>query len=109
MRTSLGEFEHLVLLAILRLGDGAYGAAIIDEIERRTGRDVSNAAAYVTLTRLGDKGLVLSRTGRGDEKRGGRRKRFYRVTDAGLERLKTSADALFDMWEGLESVRESAG
>ena len=75
-RESLGEFEHLVLLSILRLGPGVYGVPIIREIEHRAGRTVSHAAAYLTLRRLEDKGWITSRLGDPTPQRGGRAKRF---------------------------------
>jgi PadR family transcriptional regulator, regulatory protein PadR len=81
---SLGEFEQVVLLAILRLGDEAYGVSIRSEIAACTGRDPSTGALYTTLDRLETKALVLSRTGDPTPQRGGRAKRYYIVTKAGL-------------------------
>jgi PadR family transcriptional regulator len=81
---SLGEFEQVVLLAILRLGDEAYGVSIRSEIAACTGRDPSPGALYTTLDRLETKGLVTSRTGDPTPQRGGRAKRYYTVTKAGL-------------------------
>jgi len=101
-RTSLGELEHLILLAILRLERDAYGAAIIGEIEGQTGRDVSHAAAYIALQRLEAKGLIASRTARGTTERGGRAKATFVVTAGGKHRLRDSASALFTMWEGVD-------
>jgi DNA-binding PadR family transcriptional regulator len=101
-RISLGELEHLILLAILRLERDAYGAGIIAEIEGQTGRDVSHAAAYIALQRLEAKGLVSARTARGTTERGGRAKSTFVVTAHGRARLRESASALFTMWEGLD-------
>lgn len=101
-RNSLGEFEHLILLAVLRLGDQAYGVSIIDELERRTGREVSQAATYIGLKRLRDKGLLTSRLAEGSPERGERARRYFTVTPLGIERLRESASALFSMWEGLD-------
>jgi len=101
-RLSLGELEHLILLAIIRLGPGAYGAAIIAEIEGRTGRDLSHAAAYIALQRLEAKGLIAARAARGTTERGGRAKATFAVTAGGRARLRESASALFTMWEGLD-------
>lgn len=100
-RHSMGEFEHLVVLAALRLGRDGYGVSIIEEIEGRTGRDVSQAAAYLTLKRLEKKGWLEGRQEEGDEERGHRERRCYEVTAEGLERLERSRDELASMWEGL--------
>ena len=100
-RHALGEFEHLVLLAALRLGRNAYGASIIEEIERRAGRDVSQAQAYLTLKRLEKKGWLTGRQEEGDEVRGHRERRCFELTEAGRERLERSRDELARMWEGL--------
>lgn len=99
-RNGLGDFEHLVLLAILRLGDGAYGVPIIDEVERRTGRSVAQAAAYLTLRRLEKKGWIESNKGAPTPQRGGRAKRYYRMAPAGLARLRESRAELLAMWSG---------
>lgn len=100
-RHALGEFEHLVLLAALRLGRHAYGATIIEEIEARTARDVSQAQAYLTLKRLEKKGWLVGRQEAGDELRGHRVRRCFEVTDAGKERLERSRADLSSMWKGL--------
>lgn len=105
-RVALGEFEHLTLLAIVRLGSGAYGAAIIDELEARVQRPVSHAATYVALKRLDEKGWVTSTLGVGSSSGGGRKRRYYVVTKTGLELLRESARVLFGMWEGLDALRE---
>ena len=107
-RHALGEFEHLILLAILHLRADAYGAAIIDELEARTGREISQAATYIALKRLEEKKLVQSDVGEANEDRGGRPKRYFSVTEQGLERLRTSGDALFNMWSGLEGLLEES-
>jgi PadR family transcriptional regulator, regulatory protein PadR len=107
-RTALGELEHLILLAILRIGRDAYGAAIIAEIEEHTARDLSHAAVYIALQRLEAKGLVTSRAARGTTDRGGRAKATFAVTAAGRARLRESASALFGMWEGLDPVLRGA-
>jgi len=97
----LGEFEQLVLLALLRLGAEAYGVAIRDEIEQQTGRDVNLSAVYTTLLRLEDKGLVATRLGDPTPQRGGRRKKYYRPLAAGRRELATSLQALRRMTRGL--------
>lgn len=100
-RHSMGEFEHLVMLAALRLGRDGYGVSIIEEIEERTGRDVSQAAAYLTLKRLEKKGWLEGRQEEGDEVRGHRERRCYEVTEEGLRRLGRSREELASMWEGI--------
>lgn len=100
-RHSMGEFEHIVMLAALRLGRDAYGVSIIEEIEERTGRDVSQAAAYLTLKRLERKGWLEGRQEEGDDVRGNRERRCYEVTEEGRLRLERSRSELTRMWEGL--------
>jgi DNA-binding PadR family transcriptional regulator len=97
----MGEFEHLVMLAALRIGPDAYGVSIIDEIEERTGRDVSQAAAYLTLKRLEGKGWLAGRQEEGDEARGQRERRCFEVTEQGLRRLERSRSELAAMWKGM--------
>jgi PadR family transcriptional regulator PadR len=108
-RVSLGELEHLILVAIIRLGDQAYGAAIIAEIEAQTGRDLSHAATYLALQRLQDKRLIAARTVFGATERGGRAKSVFAVSKAGRDRLRDSAAALFAMWKGLDPALRSKG
>ncbi len=100
-RESLGEFEHLVLLSILRLGPDVYGVPVIREIENRAGRTVSHAAAYLTLRRLEDKGWITSRLGDPSPQRGGRAKRFFSLERAGLRRLHDARSVLLEMWDGV--------
>lgn len=101
-RDALGEFEQLVLLACLRLGDDAHTVAILDEIEERTGRTSSHAAVYVALRRLEEKGLVDSRMADPTPERGGKAKRHFRVRAAAMEPLREARDALMAMWAGVE-------
>jgi DNA-binding PadR family transcriptional regulator len=101
MATGLGEFEQLVLLALMRLEPEAYGVAIRDEIEERTGRNVALGAVYTTLLRLEDKGFVATRLGDPTPQRGGRRKKYYRPLAAGRRELAASLDALRNMTRGL--------
>lgn len=103
-REHLGEFEQIVLLAILRLRDDAYGVPIRREIERRTGRSLTVGALYRTLDRLEDKGYVASRFGDPTPERGGRSRRYFTVRPPGLRTLRASREALAAMWEGLEPV-----
>jgi DNA-binding PadR family transcriptional regulator len=100
-RGTLGEFEHLILLAVFRLGDEAYGVPVIHEVEERTGRTVTQAAAYLTLRRLEDKGLIKSTLGKPTAERGGRAKRYFEITPAGAALLRDSRAALDKMWEGI--------
>ncbi|UCD23971.1 MAG: helix-turn-helix transcriptional regulator [Gemmatimonadota bacterium] len=103
-RESLGEFEQLVMLAILRLGEDVYGVPVVEEIERRTGRGVSRAAVYIALRRLENKGLVSSHMADPTPERGGRAKRFFRVEPDGIDLLRDSRLALLSMWQDLEPV-----
>ena len=103
-REHLGEFEQIVLLAILRLGQEAYGVPIRLEIERRTGRAVTVGALYRTLDRLEDKGYISSAFSDPTPERGGRSKRYFTVRPRGLRTLRASRQALSAMWEGLEPL-----
>ena len=97
----LGEFEQLVLLALLRLQDEAYGMAVRREIAERADRDVSIGAVYATLDRLEEKGLVRSKTGAASESRGGRPRKCFTITGAGAKALERSQQAVRQMLEGL--------
>ena len=99
----LGEFEQMVLLSILRLEDHAYGLAVRDEMEAVTGRLPSSGSLYTTLDRLERKGLIESREGESSEQRGGRPRRYLRVTPEGERSLSQSRDALLALWDGLEA------
>ena len=96
----LGEFELLVLYAVLRLGDDAYGVTVRREIEGRTGREVSQGAVYTALERLQTRGLLGSTLGDPTPERGGKRKRFYRLEPAGAAALERSRNALQRMAAG---------
>ena len=98
----LGDFEQLVLLGVLRLDDGAYGAAIRQEIHARSGRDVSINAVYTTLERLEGKGLLKSWVGEPTSQRGGRRRKFYALEPAGTAALRQAYQAFRSMADGLE-------
>jgi len=99
---ALGEFEHIVLLAILRLGDRAYGVTIRAEMQERTGREPAPGALYTTLDRLEDKGLLTSRLGDPTPQRGGRAKRYVKVSAQGMEALNHARHCYLRLWEGLE-------
>lgn len=106
MPKPLGELEQSILLAVMRLGDGAYGLSIREELEQRAGRNLSHGAAYATLDRLVGKGYLESRLGDSTPSRGGKRKRYFSVTAAGVEALRVSREALISLWSGLEEIFE---
>ena len=105
-RKALGEFEILVLLALLRLGDGTYGVPVIREIERRTGREVAPAAVYVALQRLEKKGLITTWLSDPVAERRGKPRRHLRLKPQAMELLKESHRTLTRMWSGLEPLLE---
>lgn len=94
---NLGEFEILVLVALIRLSDNAYGVTIRNEIEKRAERSVSVGALYSTLSRLEEKDYVSSSVGEATAERGGRAKRYYQLRPLGQERLDRSIRALNNM------------
>lgn len=98
----LGEFEQMVLLSVARLGEQAYGMAIVDELSERTGLDAAVASVYAALDRLGRQGLVSSELGDPTPERGGRAKRFFRLEPAGARALTRSRAALDALWDGLD-------
>ena len=102
----LGEFEQMVLLAILQLGDEAYGMRISEELERRVSRGTSRGALYITLDRMEAQGLVTSRLAKPTPERGGRGKRYVAVTPAGIRALRKSKHAFQELWSGLEPILE---
>ena len=101
MREGLGEFEHLVLLAVARLGNRAYGVPIVEELEAQTGRRVSRASVYVALKRLEAKELIVSALGAPTPERGGRAKRYFQISPLAERRLLEAREALMKMWAGL--------
>ena len=103
----LGDFEQLVLLGVMRLGDEAYGAAIRQEIHGRSGRDVSINAVYTTLDRLDSKGLLRSWVGEPTAHRGGRRRKFYALRPAGVTALRQAYQAFTAMADGLEGTLDT--
>ena len=104
-RGYLGELEQLMLWTIIRLDAEAYGVPILRELQQRAGRRVSIGALYATLERLEGKGFLTSRTGDPTPERGGRAKRFYRVTAAGEQALDRSRETWLNVWRGLKVVR----
>lgn len=98
----LGEFELMVMLAVLHRKDDAYGVTIAEELEERSGRATSRGALYVTLKRLEEKGHLTSTLERPEEQRGGRRRRYYRPTADGVTAVSDAREAMRRMWHGLE-------
>ena len=101
-KSALGEFEHHVLLAALRLGEDGYTASILLELEDRTGREISAAAVYIALRRLERAGFVRSRLKTGIERNERRERRYVRVTPAGVRAVQEARRRLDRLWEGLD-------
>src|SRR5882672_3688594 len=97
----LGELEHLVLLAILRIGSSAYGVPIVDEIQRHSRRPILRPSVYLALRRLEAKGLVRSRVGEPEARRGGRARRYFELQPVAKERLRESQRVLHRLWDGV--------
>ncbi len=108
MRDYLGEFEHIVMLAVLQLEDNAYGVTVRHEIERRIDREVSIGAVYATLERLQRKGYVASSVGEPTPERGGRSKRYFRVMPKGITAVHHTHRALRAMRQGLRGLERHA-
>lgn len=106
MKSSLGVLEQMILLALIRLGDDAYGVPIREDIEQRTGREISPGAVYTALGRHEARELVVSRLGEPTAERGGKRKKHYTIRPDGLELLRRSFHELTAMAEGLEPELE---
>jgi PadR family transcriptional regulator len=102
MAAHLGTFEQAVLLAILRLGDDAYGTTILEEVQRRLRRDVTAGAVHATLERLERKRIVSSRLGAGTPLRDGRRRRFYRLEPKAVRALDDARAAIERLWRGVK-------
>jgi PadR family transcriptional regulator PadR len=109
MGRALGGFEQTILLALLRLGNGADGVSIRREIESRTGQEVSTGALYTTLERLDARGLVSHVLGESTPARGGRRKKAYALEEAGLRALRESWDTFSAMVRGVEERLDTSG
>jgi PadR family transcriptional regulator, regulatory protein PadR len=103
-RHYLGEFELLVMLTLIRLGDDAYGVPISREIEQQTGRSVAFGTVYATLERLQQKGFVSSNLGDATPERGGRAKRYFRATSTGLRTVRETKQSLIRLWHGLREL-----
>ena len=100
-RSYLGEFELMVMLVLIRLGEDAYGVPISREIEEASGREVAIGSVYATLERLEQKGFVSSSLGEPTAERGGRAKRYFHVTKRGLREVRKTRQALISLWRGL--------
>jgi PadR family transcriptional regulator len=101
----LGNFELMVLLTVLRLADDAYGVTISQELEEETDREVVIASVYATLERLQERGLVTSRLGDSTPERGGRAKRYFRITEAGIREVRDARRSLMNLWKGLPELK----
>jgi PadR family transcriptional regulator PadR len=103
----LGEFEELILMLVAALQEDAYGAAIADEIETRLKREVNLSAVHVTLYRLEDKGYIKSNLGGATNERGGRRKRIYTITSAGMAMLRAMKETRMELWKMIPQLKIS--
>jgi PadR family transcriptional regulator PadR len=103
-RSYLGEFELIVMLVLIRLGEDAYGVPISREIEETSGREVSIGSVYATLERLEQKSFVSSSLGEPTAERGGRAKRYFHVTKRGLREVRKTRQALISLWRGLPEL-----
>ena len=104
-RDYLGEFELMVLLALIRLDENAYGVPVAKEIEKCSGREVAFGSVYAALERLEEKGFVTSRMGEPTAERGGRAKRYFQVTDRGLRAVRETRRALVTLWSGVPRLK----
>lgn len=103
--TNLGEFEELVLLTIASLVNEAYSVSVCDELEKYTGRAVKLGVVHAVLNRLEEKGLVKSKLGEATQVRGGKRKRYYSVTNAGKASLIKAKDVRDQLWKTIPNLR----
>jgi len=102
----LSEFELMILLIVINLGDDAYGVLLTKQLAIERGRDVSVGSVYATLDRLQEKGLIASRLGESTAERGGRAKRYFRVTEQGLRSIHQTRSVLNKLWKSLPSPGE---
>jgi DNA-binding PadR family transcriptional regulator len=103
-REALGNFELMVLLALIRLGDDAYGVPISEAIEESTGREVLLGSVYASLDRLQEKGFVTSEMGHPTPERGGRAKRYFHISGKGLRQVRETKQALTTLWKGIPEL-----
>jgi DNA-binding PadR family transcriptional regulator len=102
---TLSNFELMVMLAVIRIGDDAYGVSISREIEETTGSEVLLGSVYDALTRLEEKGLIVSTLGEATPERGGRAKRHFRTTSRGLRVVRDTQQSLVKLWRGLPQLK----
>ncbi len=107
-REMLGEFEHQIMLAILQQGGEAYSVSIVEELEQRTGREIAQAAVFIVLRRLEEKGLLTSRLDEQASHDTGRVRRYFKPAPEALRRLKRSRDSYIRLWDGIETTLEKA-
>jgi DNA-binding PadR family transcriptional regulator len=101
----LGNFDLMLLLALMRLGEDAYGVTIARELEEQTGREVVIASVYATLDRLQERGLVTSTLGDATPERGGKAKRYFRITGAGVREVRDARRSLMNLWKSLPELK----
>ncbi len=107
-RDRLGEFEHRVLLAMLRLGGEAYSVPLVLELEARTGREVSQSSVFIVLQRLEKKGLLESRIDDSTKPTTGRVRRYFKLTPEAMGRLRESRRDLISLWDGIGATLDEA-
>jgi PadR family transcriptional regulator PadR len=107
-RDYLGHFELMVLLAVIRVGEDAYGVPISHEIEARTGKEVALGSVYAALERMEEKGLISSTLGDPTPERGGRAKKYFRVTATGLREAREAQRSLVKLWQGVPALKGGA-
>jgi PadR family transcriptional regulator PadR len=108
-REALGELEHQVLLAILRLGDEAYSVSVVQELEEQTGRSVAQAAVFIAMRRLEAKELLSSRVDDQEIPGRGRIRRYFELSPLGLEKVREVRRSLVSLWDGLSTKLDGAG
>jgi DNA-binding PadR family transcriptional regulator len=104
-KDALGGFELQVLLAVMRLGDDAYGVPIADTIEQASGREIAAGSIYITLDRLEAKGLVTSRLGEATPERGGRAKTYFHATGKGVRAVRAAQRTLVRLWSDVPALK----
>ncbi|MBV9610900.1 MAG: helix-turn-helix transcriptional regulator [Acidobacteriaceae bacterium] len=104
-REAVGSFELMVMLAVIRLRDDAYGVPISKVIEESTGREVLVGSVYAALERLEEKGFVVSAVGEPTPERGGRAKRYFHLTEKGLSQLRHTRSALIKLWRRIPALQ----
>jgi PadR family transcriptional regulator, regulatory protein PadR len=100
----LGSFELMVMLALIRLGENAYGVPLCEQLEKRTGRTMAVGSVYAALERLEGKGFVKSELGEATPERGGRAKKYFRLSAKGLKQVRETQRALVKLWHGLPEL-----